>query len=66
MSRNTSRRRIYGRRQHEVKERRRQAVWPFDLSDELGALGAPGPRNPDPEAGTLRFPRTPAHSEGDV
>lgn len=66
MSRNSSRRRSYGRRQHEVKERKRQLLWPFDLSDELGALGAPGPRNPDVEVAALRFPRSPIPSDGDA
>ena len=66
MSRNSSRRRSYGRRQHEVKERKRQLLWPFDLSDELGALGAPGPRNPDVEVGAVRLPRSPISSDGDA
>jgi hypothetical protein len=66
MSRNSSRRRTYGRRQHEVKERKRQSMWPFELSDDLGALGTPGPRNPDAQVRALRFPRSPIPADGDA
>ncbi len=66
MSRNSSRRRTYGRRQREVQERKRQSMWPFELSEELGALGAPGPRNPEPHMGALRFPRTGIPADGEA
>jgi hypothetical protein len=46
-----NRRRNYGKRQHEVRQRRRQDAWRLDLDGD-GAHDAPGPRNP---AGVFSF-----------
>ncbi len=49
---NSSRRRNYGRRQHEVKERRR-GDWRLDAYEHESRFDVPGPRNP--VRGTLGF-----------
>jgi hypothetical protein len=41
-----SRRRNYGKRQHELRQRRRQDTWRLELLDGDGSPDAPGPRNP--------------------
>jgi hypothetical protein len=47
MSRHSSsRRRNYGRRQHEVRQRRRQETWRLDGPDDEQLRDAPGPRTP--------------------
>jgi hypothetical protein len=43
---NASRRRQYGRRQHEVRERRRTETWRPELDDEFAAHDESSTRNP--------------------
>jgi hypothetical protein len=49
----TSRRRNYGKRQHELRQRRRQDVWRLDADEDTAAPDAPGPRNPSGVFGFL-------------